>query len=235
MISAPTEPPELPCHEPGLLVAVLAELCRVVAVAAVGVATPRRGRVPCEKTGGMVVPSSGSFGPMAGQAGLTYVAGLARRAPGRGIRSVTVTEVPGMAPRRRPDELCAHPAIGASGWKLSDGVRYEPRVTREAALPGVARGTARGVPVGLRPVSTLPIRPRMGLRSCQGSRKSWHPRVCSQGLDGRQFWRIHVAGDALVTRMTGRAGGCDRKGSWLLSRHAREATMGSERESRVLV
>jgi hypothetical protein len=77
-----------------LLVATLAELCRIVAIAATRLARVRRSWVANEESLSMVARLPGTFGAVTFETGGSHVAGLARHRSGVGFSPMPLAERP---------------------------------------------------------------------------------------------------------------------------------------------
>ena len=103
------------CDEPGLFVTALAELRRVMTVAAVRLTRVRGARVPSEKLSRMVRVLAGRVRPMAVEARRAYVTGLARARTRIRLGPMMLSELGRVARRHGPDDLRTGTAPGTSG------------------------------------------------------------------------------------------------------------------------
>ena len=121
--------------ETRLLVTALAELRRVVAIAAIRFARVRRARVAREKLSRMVRRLSRDVGAMAIETRRADVAGLAGLRARIRLRSMTLPELRRVARRHRSRELHPRPASGTSLRHGRDRAgRWNSNVTARAAL-----------------------------------------------------------------------------------------------------
>jgi len=200
------------------------ELLVVVAVAAIGLSRVRRRGMPGEKSRCVIAGGIPRIRPVTVEAlGSGMAAETIPRATPCHV-GVLLVPVGRVSNGRVPRELSARPAA-------RPGVEHRFRevglavVTGEATLARVTGLARLGRSVRRLAVSRQEIRCGMARRRFESRRNRERPRVETESLNRPSLGRVHVTGDAKVSRVTGGARRSDREAARVLRGWLRQLTV----------
>lgn len=160
VVSRAAEPPH--GDQSRLLMTTLAELGRIVAVAAVRAARPRRARMAGQEVRRVIARLRSAFRPVALQAHRPDMTRLACARSRVGFRAMALAEFQRVTSRRCASQMSARSTSRPRDWERGDHARWNSDVTCCAALTGVTGGTGRSA--ALRLFSMLAQEPRHAMR-----------------------------------------------------------------------
>jgi len=191
-----------------LPVTALAELRRIVTIAAVRFASVGRARVACQEILRVVAGLTRDFGAVTLEARRAHVAGLARRRPRARLGPVSLPEVPRVTRRRGASPLRGYRTSGCSSRHGSDNARHRSNVTARATLSRMTAGARHGAGVRQRSVPLPEVaRVTRWFGTCQQRAGSAARAGSRQRRNGARR-HSNVAARTALPRMTSRARRC---------------------------